>query len=205
MDSPQRNILKSFQPTALHIHVVGAISTLALAAAGYALSYAPAAQARERSMLQAQAINRAQSESTATAEHLRRAREKLEALRDEFGESLRRGADPEVMIRASASSAMLSVHSLATGQRTEADSLQRTTLVMHASGSFSDINDWLAAVHTELPGVVVEGFSISTTDAPQPTIAFQASLSVYAPQTAPSAKDDVDRPTGAQEAPVPDR
>lgn len=205
MSAEEHHTRKKLQPTAAHVHATGALAVLALAAAGYALGYAPMDRAQEQAAAQSKAIQRARSESIATSEHLERAATKLQTLRSELGDALQRARNPEAAIQDSASQASLMVHTLTTGDQEELGELQRTSLTMHASGSFSDIIGWLADVDSQLPGVVVQGFSISSADASQSSLTFQASLSVYAPKSTSSAHSDAEQGSDAQASTGPAR
>ena len=81
----------------------------------------------------------------------------------------------------SASDAGLEIRAVTEGQTVADGDLQRTTFVVDASGTFSDISEWLASAAEALPGLVMRGFAITSAEEDQQALSFQATLSIFAP------------------------
>ena len=197
--------LAGFRPTKTQVHATGAVGVLALAATSYLMGYVPTVKAQDRASIEQASIDLARAESNSTTEKVERARAKLTDLQAELGQAMRRAADPVQSIRSSASEAGLEVRALTEGQIIEVEDLQRTSLALDATGTFSDISDWLAGAGEAVPGLVIVGLSIATPMGDQDVLSFQASLSVYAPQpTSPGDPSTTEGPT-AQTLASPDR
>ena len=164
------------------MHAAGAIAVLLLAAIAYTLGYAPSARAHDRASTEQASIDLARAESIATTEQVERARASLINMQAELGQAMRRAVDPEQAIRDSAADAGIEIRTLTEGQKIGVDELERTTMALDATGTFSDISGWLAGVSNAMPGLVVRGFVIASPEEGREVLSFQASLSVYAPQ-----------------------
>ncbi|MEQ8844435.1 MAG: GspMb/PilO family protein [Phycisphaerales bacterium] len=186
-----------------HIHAAGAVLLLALGAVVYALAYEPHARALVEAEAQRIAIQKAEDEQRANAELLQRALTELRDVRSGLADPGSDGVDPGLdaveRVRALAETASLTVHQVSEEGRAQEGPLQRTTIALRASGSFSDMVAWLDQIGRHLPGAVVDGFSVMRQPSEQSILTMQASLSVYAPQPAPSIGDGSERLTQAQE------
>ncbi|UYV12542.1 MAG: hypothetical protein NCW75_14765 [Phycisphaera sp.] len=172
------------QLTQLHVHILGAVGVLALAGVGYALGYAPSARAQHQAELQRQAIDKANDEANATAQHIEAARVERETLRASIGGLPDADADLVDVLTDAATDHSLAVHNIFSSDEGTRNGLGRTSIVTHTSGSFSDIVGFMADLRNELPGAAIDGFSIMPDSSAREALVFQASLSVYAPQAA---------------------
>lgn len=171
------------QLTQLHVHVLGAAGILTLAGVGYAFGYAPSARAQHQAELQRQAIGKANDEATATAQHIEAARVERETLRASIGKLPAEDTDLVEMITDAATGHALTVHNVFANDEGAHEGVSRSTVVAHTSGSFSDIVSFMADLRNEIPGAAIDGFSIMPESSTGESLVFQASLSVYAPQS----------------------
>lgn len=170
----------------LHVHILGAVGVLALAGVGYALGYAPSAQAQHQAELQRQAIGKANDEATATAQHIEAARLERQTLRASIDKLPIEDTDLVNLLTDAATDRTLAVHNVVAGDESTHNDLTRTSVALHASGSFSDIAGFIADLRQVHPGATIDGFSIMPEPMGGQALVFQASLSAYAPQTAPA-------------------
>jgi Tfp pilus assembly protein PilO len=185
----------------MHVHAVGVAGLLALAGIGYALGYAPAARAQHRAQVQRQAIAKANDEANATAQHIDTARLEFETLRAQ-ARGLPASTDLVGVLTDAVSVRGLVAHNVVADASVSIDGLTRTTVVLHASGAFSDFAGLVADVGDVHPGAAIDGFTILPDPMGRDSLVFQASLSVYAPQTAPSG-GSTDEPEGQAPAGAP--
>lgn len=174
----------------LHVHILGAVGVLALAGVGYALGYAPSAKAQHQAELQRQAIGKANDEAAATAHHIETARMEREALWNSIENLPAERTDLVSLLTDAATDRTLAVHNVVASDESARNGLTRTSIAARASGSFSDIVGFVAELRQVHPGAAIDGFSIMPEPMGGEALMFQASLSVYAPQTAPA--DDAD-------------
>lgn len=188
----------------MHVHACGFVGVLALAGIGYALGYAPSARAQHQAELQRKAITKANDEANATARHIEAAQLELETLQASIKAPTAGDADLVDTLADAATARSLAVHNIVADDAIAADGLTRTTVVVHVSGAFSDLTGFITDLRQSHPGIAVDGFSIIPEPMGANALAFQASLSVYAPQAAPSngsAKESPARaPAGAPRA-----
>ena len=169
-----------------HVHAIGVVGVLALAGVGYALGYAPSARAQHQAELQLQAITKANDEASATEQHIEAARAELETLEAAMEATPAATTDLADALTDAATARSLAAHNVVADQAVAADGLTRTTVVVHVSGEFSDIAGFIVDLRSVHPGVAIDGFSIMPEPMGANALAFQASLSVYAPQAVPS-------------------
>lgn|GEM_PF-4725424 len=171
-----------------HIHAIGVVGVLALVGVGYALGYAPSSRAQHQAELQRKAITKANDEASATAQHIEIAQLELETLEAAIKTPLVASGDLVDILTDAATARSLAAHDVVADDPTTAEGLLRTAVVIHASGGFSDITGFITDLRESHPNMVIDGFSIMPEPMGANALAFQASLSVYAPQAVPSDK-----------------
>lgn len=191
--------------TTRSVHAIGVVGLMGLAGAGYALGFAPSARAQQQAELSRRAILKANDEARATEQHLENARVELAALRDNLVQSTDQEGSPTDIVIRIASDHALSVHSVLAGEAARVDGLVRVSVGVHASGTFSDIMGYLESLRESAPGIAVDGISIMQDPAADGTLMFQASLSAYAPQSAPTDSSQPVSPAIAPATAQPDR
>jgi Tfp pilus assembly protein PilO len=189
----------------LHVHALGVVGLVALAGAGYAFGYVPSARAQHRAELQRAAIGKASDEASATAEHLRHAEIQLGALRARLGPEPGSQTELAQAISIAAVERGLVAPRVSWGERGVVDGLERSRLLVEGSGPFSEVASLFAGIQASLPGVAIDGFSIAPDPSDESILAFHASLSAYAPQSAPSEATSSDAARAGASAVAPDR
>ncbi len=188
----------------VHMHAIGVVGVFAMAGIGYAFGYAPSARAQHQAQLQRQAISKANDEANATAQHIEKATLELEILRAAI-DAVPADADLVDVLSEAVADHTLAAYNVMADKTTAAEGVTRTTMVVHASGSFSDIARFIADLGSVHPGAAIDGFSIMPDPMGADTLVFQASLSVYAPQPARPDASAAESSGRAPAATPPDR
>lgn len=180
--SEQQSTCRRLRLSPAHVHAMGATGILLLAGVAYAFGVAPSLDARVQAQQQREAIAR-------TGDRTRLAREQLESAQAEL-DSLREGVDhapigSEQLVGAitnAASSFGLSPMGVDRSGQQPVGDLLRTTLTLHAGGSFSDIHAFLTGLRDHLPTATIDGFAITAAPIQTQGLMLIATVLVYAPQ-----------------------
>ncbi|MFI4916067.1 MAG: GspMb/PilO family protein [Phycisphaerales bacterium JB060] len=182
--SEQQPTSRNLRLSPVHVHAVGVAGLLLLSGVAYAFGIAPSLDARVQAQQQREAIARTGDRARLAQEQLEAAQADLALLRSDMDHVPIESEQLVGSITDAASSFGLSPIGVDRSGQQPAGDFLRTTLTLHAGGSYSDIQAFVTGLRDHLPTATIDGFAITAAPIESQGLMLIVTVLVYAPQAA---------------------